>query len=259
VHRFFVDPADWRPSGVILRPEEAHHMFHVLRLKPGAALEVFDGNGRIARGEAPERPPSGVLRRDGVEIAIGEAVFRTPPATRLVLVQAFAKARAMETILEKAVELGVGRIVPFVAARSVPRAAGGDAGGWAGRLGRIVLNAAKQCGSAYLPIVEPPRDAAAAAGLVSSLDVALVGSLESGAPPLAGVLASVGRGPASAGVVIGPEGDMTQEELSLFRAAGARPASFGGLVFRVETAATFALGVLAFWFGACGPGSAEER
>lgn len=234
-------------------------MFHVLRLKPGDPLEVFDGNGRVARGEAPERPPSGVLRREGVEIAVGETVFRAPPTTRLVLVQALAKARAMEMILEKAVELGVSRIVPFEAARSVPRAGGRDAGGGSGRLGRIALNAAKQCGAAHVPVVEPPCDTAAAAACVASLGVALVGSLEPGAQPLAGVLASAGRGPASAGVVIGPEGDMTPEELSAFRAAGARPARFGGLVLRVETAATFALGVLAFWFGAGGPGSAEER
>ena len=255
MHRFFSEPTDWNLPLVLLRPAEAHHLFHVLRLRQGDRLEVFDGCGRFASAVAPECPPASVLRYSGVELRVESVSVRPPPRTQLVLVQAVAKQKAMEAIIEKATELGASRVVPFVAERSVSRVEESDVAVRIERWNRIVLNAAKQCGSMRFPVVEPVCAVAAAADRTARLAFAVVGSLERDAEPLANVLAAAGHSPVSAGLVIGPEGDLTSAELAAFRAAGARAVSFGERTLRVETAAVHGLGVLGFWFGPNGLGS----
>jgi 16S rRNA (uracil1498-N3)-methyltransferase len=194
-----------------------------------------------------------------VELTVSDISVQPPPATELVLVQALPKLKAMEVVLEKSVELGVGRIVPFVSARSVARAGAEDAPARFDRWNRIVEGAGKQSGASRFPVLDPLCDASGAATRVAELDIALVGSLETHSPPMAEVLASCLSHPSSAGIVIGPEGDLTPEEINLFRGAGGRPVSLGSLVLRVETAATLAMGIMGFWFGTGGPGSAQHR
>lgn len=242
--RFFVDSRDWRPPQFILRGDEAHHAARVLRLEPGREVRVFQGEGQEWRARV-RSVDEGRIELDGLE-PIAEPVL---PA-RLILLQALPKGAKMELIVQKAVELGVAEIRPIAAARSVMRLDDAQAAKKTAKWQRIALEAAKQCGHPLAPAVQPPGaltqslDALALEGV----ELLLLTSLQDDTVPLLRALersrAGRRRPPACIAVLIGPEGDFTQDEIATARAAGAVPVSLGPLVLRTETAALAALAQL---------------
>ena len=200
---------------------ELHHLRRVLRLRPGRALEVLDGSGRSYRAvllgwSAPQ-----------VEVLAAEdgagPVLPAPPAITVLL--GALKGPRMDWAVEKLSELGVERIVPLVASRSVapPRVE---------RLRRIARESARQCGRArLLEVTEPivPGEAELPDGLTILLD--------RGGPALREVFSESNR----VCLAIGPEGGFSAEETRGFEGRGARPARLGGLVLRSETAAAAAV------------------
>jgi len=112
---------------------------------------------------------------------------------------------------------------------------------------RIAIGAAEQSGVSWIPEVQGVSDLSSALTSFSDIDLFLVGSLGPGARPLRDVMAATGaKNPRTAAILIGPEGDLTPLEVKMAVDAGAVPVSFGPNVFRVETAAIFALSVLAY-------------
>jgi 16S rRNA (uracil1498-N3)-methyltransferase len=156
----------------------------------------------------------------------------------------------MELILEKATELGASIIRPVVTARVVSRLNDGQRKERRKRWQKIVLSAARQCGTCWIPEVAPIEDFAKAMLHVGSLDVVLMGALTVEARPLRHVLAGVRRrSPRSVGLLVGPEGDLSPSEVERAVGAGAVPVSLGPRVLRVETAALFGMSVLAYELG----------
>jgi 16S rRNA (uracil1498-N3)-methyltransferase len=165
----------------------------------------------------------------------------------------------MDWIVQKATELGVRRLVPVQADRSVPQL--GNAGDAARRVARwrlLAIEAMKQCGSAWLPEIGMPLDVEGALGAGGAEGLALVGSFEPAArhPRQWFEAWRVERGePArEVAVWVGPEGDYTPAERAALRAAGVRPITLGPLVLRSETAAVYCLSVLACELQAPGTG-----
>lgn len=203
-HAFVADPTE--PE---LATEDHHHLRRVLRLPPGAALTVSDGHGRW-------RPCR--LREDGTLAIAGELTTEPRPVPAITVGFALVKGERPELIVQKLTELGVDRIVPLVAARSVVRWDATKAARNVDRFAQIARQAAMQCRRTWLPEVAPVADFAAAAALAGA---ALADP--SGAPP------SLDR-PV---VLIGPEGGWTDEE----RTVGLPTVRLGGQVLRSETAA----------------------
>ena len=115
---------------------------------------------------------------------------------------------------------------------------------------RIAINAAEQSGVKWIPEIKPVTDFDRVLSAGRDCDIFLVGSLGSNARPLRKVLCEAReRNPLSAAILIGPEGDLSPLELKKIVDAGAIPVGFGPNVFRVETAAIFAISVLAYEFG----------
>jgi 16S rRNA (uracil1498-N3)-methyltransferase len=241
MHRFFL-PNLHQPD---LTGPEAHHAQHVLRLKAGDELTVFDGRGHEARCAIAE------ISRDIVRLKI--LTRSTTPALpcRITLAQAIPK-KTMDLIVQKATELGAAVIVPLLSDRTLVKV--NEDSKRMERWRDIALDACKQCGNNWLPEIQPPQPAHDFLASLPVYDLKLVASLQPDAKPLKTILSSTesrleiaptGHSvPFSVLLFIGPEGDFTPAELSLAKSAGCRPLSLGPLVLRAETAAIYALSIL---------------
>jgi len=239
-HRFFVESLDG--GRVALPPGEAHHAAHVLRLREGAAVELFDGRGGRAHGRIAE------CGRGRVAVVVGRREApRQRPAPQVHLAFAVPKGKRLDWMLEKASELGVASLRPTVFERSVAAAESLSDAKRDRRLGHCIA-AAKQSGLDFLPELHPPRKLetllADAAGMFG-----LLGDTAGGAQALPAVLASgVGSGRSSILILVGPEGGLTDGERALAIAGGLQPVRLGGATLRVETAAIALVAVVtALW------------
>jgi 16S rRNA (uracil1498-N3)-methyltransferase len=236
--RFFLAADAWsNPSLLTLSGAEARHALQVLRLRTGDPVQVFDGLGRRADGIVAS------TSHQQLEVAVSQLSATSPPTALISLAQAIPKGKNMELIIQKATELGTSRIVPLLADRCVSRPSQKEFQARADRWARTALEAAKQCGQDRLPLIDPPTPVPSAAKLEA--DLKLVASLQPGARPLHRILADLPAPPRSALVLIGPEGDFSNEEYHLALDAGCLPWSLGPITLRTETAAIYSLSVLA--------------
>jgi 16S rRNA (uracil1498-N3)-methyltransferase len=244
MHRFYLPPAQCRPPLLELTGGEAHHARDVLRLAKGERVTVLDGAGRQFLCEALD------FDRQSVSLGVLETTTTSPPSVRVTLIQAVPRGKIMESIIQKAAELGAARVVPLLSERVAMRLSGGQARDKAEKWRQCAVEAIKQCGQPWLPEVEEPLTLPALLAKGASFDLALAGSLQGdGRHPrryFEEYQAQHGRRPQTVGAWIGPEGDFTAGELDMIRAAGARPMDLGPLVLRSETAALCALAVIQY-------------
>ncbi|MCE9616206.1 MAG: 16S rRNA (uracil(1498)-N(3))-methyltransferase [Lentisphaerae bacterium] len=245
MHRCYIPPDAWGDG--VLRPdaEEAHHLTHVLRVREGDAITVFDGCGR--------RVQAVVTRAAGGSRAVPFA-FTPIPGTEqqqptpfpLALYQSIIKGNRMDMLIEKAAELGATVIVPVVTERTVVRLAAAQAEERRERWQRIAVGAAKQCGEDWVPTVAPVVTLAAALREAGRTALCLVGALLPGVSPLREVVDArrASGGFEAAACLVGPEGDFTEAEYGACLEAGAIPVRLGPRVLRAETAAFYMLSAL---------------
>jgi 16S rRNA (uracil1498-N3)-methyltransferase len=205
----------------------------VLRLEPGDAVTLFNGDGSDYAAAVTG------LGRGTVEASVaGRAAARAESPLAVTLLQGIARTERMDIVVQKATELGVAAILPVATARSVVKL---DRGTRARKLEHwrgIAVAACEQCGRARVPVVAEPRALAEAlAAPAAGLRLAL--APESGVP-----LASAARGATAVELLVGPEGGLDDAELAAAQAAGFRPCGLGPRVLRRETAALAALAVL---------------
>ena len=217
-------------------PEAVAHHLHVVRLQPGAALTLFNGDGgqyRATLVETGKRRATAVI--DGHEAHEAEAPYA------VTLAQGLPEGSKMDWIIEKAVELGVAAIQPLAAARSVVRLSGERLDKRQAHWHGVIVAASEQCGRNRLAQLLPMADVqpwlAASAGTTRILL----------SPRATGSLAGWARAnaPQAVTLLIGPEGGLTPREEDAAVAAGALSLSMGPRVLRTETAGLAALAVLA--------------
>ncbi len=247
--RRFSVAADRIAAGrVVFDADETRHLARVLRLRPGDVVVASDGAGRdyTVRLEALGETATGTV--------LGVAAADTESPLALTLLQGVPKGDRMEAIVRAATELGVTRIVPVVAERSVVRLDPARSEARARRWQRVAREAAKQCGRPVVPEVLAPRPLDEACALVAATTVRLC-LWEGEAPPLEAVLADV-RAPRDAAVLVGPEGGLARAEVDAARELGFRVASLGPRILRTETAGPAIVALLQFRFGDLGHGRA---
>jgi len=228
-------PGTLRAQGLaVLTGGASLHVRRVLRLRPGDALTLFNGDGWDYRGRIA------AIRGERVEVElVGRAEALPESPLYITLVQGIARGERMDLIVQKATELGAARILPVVTERSVVRLDEDRAGRRLAHWQAVATAACEQCGRARLPEVAAPR--ALAGWLEEPADDSLRLLLAPDAPrPLAG------SGPAPGGVtlLVGPEGGLTDAEREAALRAGFVARSLGPRVLRTETAAIAALAVL---------------
>ena len=244
MHRFFLPSEQCQESSIFLNGREAHHAQHVVRVRRGERVAVLDGAGQECLCEVQG------FDRDSVRLTLIEKRIHPPPSCRVTLVQAVPKGKIMEAIIQKATELGVFRIVPLLSERVVTQLEDKASAHKTGKWQLAAIEAIKQCGSAWLPVVEPPLTPNQFLARAESFELSLLASLQSGSRPprdyFRAFHAKLGRIPKSVSVWVGPEGDFTPTETDLIKANGVLPITLGRLILRTETAAIYCLSVLSY-------------
>ena len=255
MHRCYLEPDGWNDVPMELSSEESHHLVRVLRVAKDDTVIVFDGRGRSARANIEALNPVAVS-------LIGDPVIDSQRYCQISLIQALPKKKTMDLIVEKATELGAIEIFPVLTERVVKRPDQAKALLWQERWQKLALSASRQCGVNTVPTVHPVTDYEELMSSCGEFDLLLLGSLAGNVEYLRDVLAkqskvSSGNETMRVGLMIGPEGDFTDQEAESAIAAGAVPVTFGQLVLRVETAAIYGVSVLGYEF-VNGPAVASE-
>ncbi len=197
---------------------EEHRHLVVARAETGEPVEIFDGKGNVWAAAVVSVGKREALAR------IREKRSIEAPAADVILAQALIKAAAFELVIEKAVELGVTRIVPFAASRSnVAPARRQD------RWHRIIIEAAKQSKRYHLPVIADPVGFEAVIAMHAASKILFA---ERGGGPLKSALFG-----APVLYLIGPEGGWTDEELVAAKDRGFGLVSLGTGILKAETAA----------------------
>ena len=211
-----------RDCAVSLDEENHHHLSRVLRLRPNDALTLTDGWGQwIEAVVASNFAASGVLRTTSPVRQAAE-----PPDVGVAF--ALTKSDKPETVVQKLTELGMRRIVPIRASRSIVKWDADRADRHIVRLEAVARSALAQCRGAWLPIIEPVTDVGVLAQRVGVVRADRGGRSVSSADRL---------------IAVGPEGGWTDEERQQLVDAVGLP----GAVLRAETAAIVAAASLITW------------
>lgn len=219
----------------MLPADEAAHLRTVLRLVPGDEVGIFDGRGREAVGRV-----AAVGKGDVVIDQVAVVPAAPEPPVALTVALGVLKGDAMDHAIRDATVLGAGTIAPIVTARvigGVARRRSTPADRWR----RVALAAAKQCGRAVVPQIEPVAD------LASVLSAADSGPVIYGAEPGAGNAidaAALGPAPSRALLLIGPEGGWAKEELAMLTSHGAIGLRAGPRTLRAELAVVVMVSVI---------------
>jgi 16S rRNA (uracil1498-N3)-methyltransferase len=244
--RLFIEPARLAEDVVVVAGEDHRYLTRVLRLVAGDQVVLFDGVGVEADARIMRIGPRALeLKVEGRRPA---AAAERPHVT---LIQALTKGDKLDLVVQKATELGVGRIIPVTSARSVPRLEAMRAIGRRTRWQKIAREAARQSGRADVPEVEPVTaiETAVSAAAHDAFKIMLwEGARNHG---LREALPAADR-PTQIVIAIGPEGGFAVEEVDAARAAGFATVGLGPRILRTETAALVTLSILGFALGDLG-------
>jgi 16S rRNA (uracil1498-N3)-methyltransferase len=226
-----------------LSAEQHRYLAQVLRLRAGEPVEVFDGLG--ARFASVLEPAG-----EALALRLGARVQTEAGPVDVWLGQALAKSDKLELVIQKATELGVARVLPFSAARSVVKLDEGRGESRTERWRKIAQEAARQCGRADVPVIDKPLSLRDLLALLAAEPERRGLVLDPGTHALR--LGAAARGERKLLLVIGPEGGLSPEELAACAEAGVVSVSLGALVLRTETAGLAALSIVQHLAGALG-------
>ena len=226
---FYAPPAAIRGRRVVLPEEEARHVHTVLRGEAGDEITVVDGTGGWYRVEITHLAPE-----QGVGTIVEEREEVGEPDVDVTVALGLLKKRSrFETFVEKAVELGVRRIVPLRTRRTERDSIREE------RLRNVMVAAMKQCRRSRLPGLSDPQTPEALLA-ASGAQMRLVCHAGNDAVPIQRAVAEA-RPVASALVLVGPEGGFAPNEVETALADGCTPVSLGARRLRAETAGLAAL------------------
>jgi 16S rRNA (uracil1498-N3)-methyltransferase len=239
--RIFTDSALTEGQTSELDENAAQHIGRVLRMQPGQALLLFNGDGRDYTATITE---SGKKR---VAVEVQDATQNlTESNLEIVLGQALSKGDRMDYAVQKAVEMGVTHIVPLATERCDVKLKGDREDKRLRHWRQIAISAAEQCGRARVPEIHPVMALPEWFSHTGDCDLRLVlhhrtqQSLE-----------SLGK-PSRLALMIGPEGGLGPEEIAAAEAAGFIPVALGPRVLRTETAPVAAIALCQWLWGDIG-------
>jgi 16S rRNA (uracil1498-N3)-methyltransferase len=224
--QFLIDRSNIKNGLAQIAGPDARHIANILRLKRGDWLVVTDGEGSRWRGEIIEASNNKV----GIKLLEKLPSNRLAPIT---LAQALTKHDKFEWIIQKSVELGVTKIIPFSSERTIKKYDQEKLERWR----KIAVEAAKQCGTSIKPLIGQKMEFKNLldefknyGSVVLFYEGEKIHPVSGLPPPKENTL-----------IIIGPEGGFSAGEIEIARKAGASIASLGPLILRVETAAIAAV------------------
>ncbi len=223
---------------------QARYLTRALRLRLNDEFTVFDGRG----GEYPATIVA--VGKRAVEIETGHFVDRDIESPLdICLVQSLSKGDRMDTIVQKATELGVQRIVPVISDHSVVKLDDSRAASRLDHWKKIAISACEQCGRNRLPEFQPPDTLLNWLGANFGGDRTSIMLAPNATKPLTAYVAR----DAKLTFLIGPEGGFSSGEYERAQAAGISLATLGPRVLRTETAGPTAIAVAQACWGDLSP------
>jgi len=247
MHRFFVNLDQINDNQVSISGEDFKHITKVLRLKKGESIEVCNGQG-LDYLVVLEAPMDGSVIGTITETIPSKGEISDMDVT---LFQGLPKGSKMEMIIQKAVELGANRIVPFQSIRSVSQIKD-KKDKKIERWQRIAYEAAKQSKRGIIPVIGELVDLKDILQNAKSFDLLLLAYENEKGQSLREVLTNFPQGKAlgkslKIGVIIGPEGGFDPQEVNQCQLALVKSISLGNRILRTETAGMVVLSQLNFW------------
>ena len=224
MHHFFSNQVN--SNYIKLSGNEAHHAKRVLRLQVGDLAKVFDGEGSIYECRIKE-----LSKKDAILTILKEkkAEYKAPELT--LFVAPTKSIDRFEWFLEKATEIGVGKIVPILAEHSERKVIKQE------RLEKVLVSAMKQSMNPYKPELHELTPFAKALKRFTTGDRFILHCIDDEKKHLFNEL----KGHVATSILIGPEGDFSPNEIEMAIAAGWKPVTLGRQRFRTETAAVLAV------------------
>lgn len=237
--RVFIDAPLEPGTRVTLEGNAASHITRVLRLRVGAPLTLFNGQGGEYSASIDKAHGGSVT----VAIEEARAIERESPL-ELTLAQGISRGERMDLIVQKATELGVSRLVPLLTERSIVQLDAQHAQRKLSHWRAVAVGACEQCGRNRLPEISPPVPLPEHLRADRAADLRLML-----APEARQRIGEVARAASKVSVLIGPEGGLSDAEQQAALASGFTAVLTGPRVLRTETAAIVALTLLQREFG----------
>jgi 16S rRNA (uracil1498-N3)-methyltransferase len=231
----FYCPSKLASGAIIGLPQNAaHHVVRVLRMKAGDALTLFNGDGNNYAGEILR------INKDEVAVKIAEATaVENESPLHVTLAQAISGGDRMDFTLQKAVELGVTRIQPIAAERSVVKLSGERTQRRREHWQNIVIAACEQCGRATVPEVLPALPLADWLGMRQQFALQIMLS-----PTAEHTLHDLQKPAGEICLLIGCEGGFSPAEEQAAASCGFHGIRLGSRILRTETAGLAALAAM---------------
>jgi 16S rRNA (uracil1498-N3)-methyltransferase len=243
MYRFFVEPEQLQSEPVYVTGEDYNHIKNVLRMKPGEELLLCDGGDReySCRIEGYDEKERHVLLK--ILDVFGNA---RELSAKITLFQGYPKGDKLETIVQKAVELGVFEVVPVTMKRCVVKLDDKKAAKKVERFNAISLSAAKQSKRGIIPKVRDVMSMQEACEYAGKMDCVLLPYENAEGISHSRTLISELNRYENIGVFIGPEGGFEPSEVAMIEAVGGQTLSLGHRILRTETAAVTMMALLMF-------------
>lgn len=243
-YRSYCEDLAKNTTEVVLNAFESHHLVKVNRARAGARVRLFNGDGCEADAELVD--PS----TRGARLIVAERVRLPEPERKLVVVQALPKGKTFEQEIRRLTELGVWQIVPLRTARSEFTVAEERSEGRENRWQAAAIEGAKQSGNPWLPRITPVlswKEWLSEAATWTGQRV--IASLAHGSrsPREIFTAGESAKAASHCYLLVGPEGDFTEEETAQALQLGFVPVTLGPHVLRVETAALALVVLAASW------------
>ncbi len=220
---YYIDPKQVMGDQLRITGDELHHLGRVKRKHPGDIVWAVDGQGAAYESEIVE-----ITKREAVCQILKTRRRLGEPLSEITLAQGVIKGERFDWLIEKAVEIGVSRIIPIESENAVLKAGPQKLARWR----RVALAAMKQCGRSVLPEITEPKSFKRIVGLGTDCAVRLIAEAGEQSVP---VQASSG-GTRKALLIVGPEGGFSESEVALARENGFQPVTLGSRRLRAETA-----------------------
>lgn len=239
--RFFIPKEQICEDTATVVGDDLFHMGHTLRMKVGEEVTLCDEEGIEY---------DCVIREMDKEKALltirGRCQSANEPTLEACLFQCVPKGDKMETIVQKAVELGVSRIVPVLSRNCVVKLDAKNGAKKAERWNKIALSAAKQCGRGKVPVVENPISYEAALEEMAHYTTRVLFYEHARDGSLRDILKKEDR---QLAFLIGSEGGLTPQEVEQAAERGVKIATLGKRILRTETASGAVLAVAMYETG----------